>query len=168
MEGKNKIKSPTVDKKELLMVLPYYGNLSEKIRIQLVRLFSQAYPQINLRLVFRTTVRITSMFNFKDQIPKRLKSHVIYGVYCNACDSSYVGKTKRHLEVRFKEHLNIRKPTAVTEHMMETNHNFCFEDVKILEKGTTDTELLIKESLTCKELKPILNNNVASFPLELF
>mgnify|MGYP001801514406 FL=1 len=72
------------------------------------------------------------------------------------------------METRFKEHMNVRKPTAVTEHMMTYDHPFLFDDVKILANGKSDIELLIKESLTCKKLKPSLNNNAASFPLELF
>ena len=150
--------SPTVDQKEFLMVLPYHGKLSENLRVQLVRLFNKAYPQINLHLVFRTTFRIMNMFNFKDVIPKRLNSHVVYGINCNVCNSSYGCKTKRHLETRFKEHLNIHLPTAVTEHMMASNHQFRFEDVKILERGKTDIELLIKESLTYKKQNLIFNN----------
>ena len=35
--------SPSVDKKELLMVLPYHGKLSENLRVQLVRLFNKSY-----------------------------------------------------------------------------------------------------------------------------
>ena len=61
-----------------------------------------------------------------------LNSHVVYGIYCNVCDSSYVGKTKKHLEIRFKEHMNVRLPTAVTEHIMASNYQFCFEDLKLL------------------------------------
>ena len=60
------------------------------------------------------------------------------------------------------------KPTAVTEHIMTYDYPFLFDDVKILANGKWDIELLNKESLTCKKLKPSLNNNVGSFPLELF
>ena len=60
------------------------------------------------------------------------------------------------------------EPTAVTEQFMETEHAVLFDNVKILTNGKTDKELLIKESLFVKKLKPNLNNNVASYPLELF
>ena len=42
---------------------------------------------------------------------------IVYGVYCTGCPKFYVGKTKRHLEKRFKEHKDLRKQTAVTKHL---------------------------------------------------
>lgn len=159
----------TVPKKELLLVLPYLGHEgSRKLNRNLTSLISKVYPQVDLRFCFRTTVRIANLFRFKDTIPKRFKSFVVYGVHCTDCDAFYVGKTKRHLITRFKEHTDVRKPTAVTEHVMRNNHNVIFDDVEVIEQGKTDKELLIKESLTVKRLKPVMNNNVASFPLEIF
>ena len=69
---------------------------------------------------------------------------------------------------RFKEHRDVRKPSAVTEHLMFTGHDVTIDNVKIYGQGKFDRELLIKESLIIKSLKPDLNDNVASFPLELF
>ena len=151
------------------MVLPYLGHDSSfKLKKSLVSLFSKAYPQVDLKIVFRTTLRIANLFRYKDIIPKRLKSFIVYGVYCTDCDACYVGKTKRHLITRFKEHTDVRKPTAVMDHVMNNNHNVIFDDVKILCQGISDKELLIKESLTVKKMKPIMNMNVTSFPLEIF
>ena len=76
------------------------------------------------------------MFRYKDTIiPKRFKSFVVYGVHYTDCNAMYVGKTKRHLITRFIEHTDIRKLTAVTDHMMRNNHNSIFDDVKIFEQG---------------------------------
>ena len=151
------------------MILPFLGHqTSEKLKKSMLSLISTAYPQVELKVIFRTTCRIADLFRYKDCIPKRLKSYVVYGVYCTDCNASYMGKTKRHLSIRYKEHTDIRKPTAVTEHLSQTNHDVTFDNVKILGRGRTDNELLIKESLIVKKLKPILNNNVTSFPLELF
>ena len=109
-----------------------------------------------------------NMFTFKDLIPKRLKSFVVYRVHCTNCNANYIGKTKRHVATRFKEHCHPRNPTAVTEHIMSTGHEAMIEDVKILANGKTDKELLIKESLYVKKISPNLNSNVKSYPLELF
>ena len=65
----------------------------------------------------------------------------MYGVHCTDCDACYVGKTKRHLITRFREHIDARKPTAVTDHVMQNNHNVVFDDVKILVYGKSDREL---------------------------
>ena len=87
----------------------------------------------------------------------------MYGVHCINCDSLYVGKTKRHLITRVKEYTDVRKPIALTENFARNSHNIIFDDVKVIERGKTD-----RESLTVKRLKPEMNNNVASFPLEIF
>ena len=92
----------------------------------------------------------------------------LYMEYTAQIVSFYVGKTVRHLQTRFKGHMDIKKPTAVTEHRMKTNHVIREDDVKILETGKSDIKLLIKKSLTCKKLKPNLNSNVTLYPLELF
>jgi len=136
-------KLQTVPKLEVMMMLPFHGLISEKLRRNLTNLFKDAYPQVSLKIL-------------------------VYGVHCTDCPAVYVGKTKRHLGKRFKEHLDVRKPSAVTEHLMRTNHSTNLESVKVLATGKSDTELLIKESLTIKRLKPVLNNQVASYPLEMF
>ena len=79
-----------------------------------------------------------------------------------------MGKTKRHVATRYREHCNPERPTAVTRHILDTEHDVSLEDMKVLENGKTDEELYIKESLIIRELKPDLNENVSSYPLELF
>ena len=121
-----------------------------------------------LKIIFRTTFRVTNLFKIKDIIPKRLHSNVVYRVDCTNCDSKYIGKTKRHFETRFKEHLDPRKPTAVTDHMLRNNHNTSIDNVQFIARAKSDKELLIKESLLVKKLSPELNNNVSSYPLNVF
>ena len=93
---------------------------------------------------------------------------MVYGVHCTNCDSFYVGKTKRHVQTRFKEHRDPRKQSAVMEHLIRTGHDVSIDNLKIYENGKFDKELLIKESLVIKNLQPDMNENVASYPLELF
>ena len=159
----------TVERKEMLLILPFHGSvLSNRLRKNLQSLFSKAYPQTVLKIIFRTTFRVTNLFMLKDKIPKRFKSHVVYRVECTDCGSEYVGKTKRHMETRFKEHNDPRKPTAVTEHILRNNHHVSMDNVDFIARAKTDKELLIKESLLVKRLSPVLNNNVSSYPLNVF
>lgn len=157
-----------VPKKEVLLILPYLGSMSESFERNITSLIHSAFKQVKLRIVFRTTCRMANMFKFKDIIPKRLSSRLVYGVYCTECPAFYVGKTMRHLEKRFAEHRDLRKPTAVTNHMTSNGHGFLFSDVKILTKGNHDTQLLIKESLVIRKLRPPLNETASSYPLEMF
>ena len=84
---------------------------------------------------------------------------MVYGTRYSGCNDFYVGKTKRHLTTRFKEHKDLRNSSAVTQHIKTTGHDVLFDDVKILANGKTDLELLIKETLIIKQLKPTLNAN---------
>ena len=51
---------------------------------------------------------------------------------------------------------------------MKYEHRITIDDMNIITYGKNDKELLIKESLVVKNHKPVLNNNVKSYPLELF
>ena len=95
---------------------------------------------------------------------------IVYGMHCTNCNSFYVGKTKRHVATRYKEHCNPEKPSAVTTHIMTENHDFSIDNMKVLHNSNyrIDEELYIKETLIIRDLKPDLNEHVSSFPLELF
>ena len=77
----NKIfkKAPTeliAPKRLVIFSLPYTGLHSIQIRKQIIKLFSPAYPHIQLRCIFRPVQRLSSFFRFKDRIPLGLRSHV--------------------------------------------------------------------------------------------
>ena len=160
----------TVEKKDVLLILPYLGSLSDNLEKSVKSIVHSAYNQVNLKVVFRTSFRIKHLFQLKDVIPKRLKSKVVYGIHCSGCEDFYVGKTKRHLITRFNEHTDFRNTSAVTRHLIDTDHVVNLDDVKILAIGNSDdeNELYIKETFVIKQLKPSLNATVKSFPLEMF
>jgi hypothetical protein len=49
--------------------LPYTGNHAIQIRQQLHKLFSSAFPQVQLRVIFKPICRLSNFFHFKDRIP---------------------------------------------------------------------------------------------------
>jgi len=79
---------------EVLMTLLYHGLISEKLNRNISKLFQDAYPQVSLKIVYKTTNRLTNLFTFKDTIPLRLISHLVYGVHCTDCPAVYTRKTK--------------------------------------------------------------------------
>ena len=93
----------SVSKKVLYFSLPYTGKHSLQIRTQISRLCSSAYPHLNIRFVFRPTLRLSHLFSFKDKIP--LRSCVVYSFKCRFCPASYLGQTVRQLHTRVSEHL---------------------------------------------------------------
>ena len=113
----NKIfeKSPTeliAPKRVVVFLLPYTGLHSIKIRKQIIKLFSSAYPHIQLRCIFRPVQRLSSFFRFKDRIPLGLRSRVVYKFKCQCCDALYFGETIRHLHTRISEHMGISACTG--------------------------------------------------------
>jgi len=74
----------------------------------------------------------------KDREPRLSNNNVIYKISCNDCDATYVDQTKRQLKTRFKEHKNnIRqnhsKHSVVSEHIINFNHAFDWENVQIMD-----------------------------------
>ena len=169
--------SSTVPKKIVYFCLPFTGSHSLQIRTQISRLCSAAYPHLNVRFVFRSSTRLSSFFPFKDKVPKFLRSGVVYLFKCRCCSASYVGQTTRHLHTRVSEHLGISpitgKPSSnppmssIFSHLKTTGHNASFDDFQILSSCSHDCELMINESLLISNLKPTLNVQGNSIPLNL-
>ena len=119
--------SHSVPKKVVYFSLPFTGTHSLHIRTQISRLCSSAFPQLNIRCVFRPTQRLSHLFTFKDRIPKGLRSCVVYQFQCRCCSASYVGQKVRHLHTRVSEHLGISaltgkassnpKPSSILQHL---------------------------------------------------
>ena len=49
-------------------------------RVSLPFFVQSAYNQIDFKVVFKTTRRLSDLFRIKDSIPKRFKSSVVYGI----------------------------------------------------------------------------------------
>ena len=167
----------TVPKKIIYFWLPFKGSHSLQIRTQITRLRSASYPNLNIRFVFRSSTRISSFFPFKDKVPKFLRCGVVYLFKCRCCSASYVGQTTRHLHSRVSEHLGISpmtgKPSSSTpmfsifSHLKTAGHTAGFDDFEILSSCSDDCELIIHQSLLVPKLKPTLNVQENSIPLNL-
>ena len=164
-------------KKVLYFCLPYTGSHSLQIRTQISRLCSSAFPHLNIRFIFRPTLRLSQLFTFKDKIPKALRSCVVYSFKCRCCSASYLGQTVRHLHTRVSEHLGVSPLTghkrsnpvsySILSHLNHTGHTACLDDFKILSSCSSPDELLIRESLLISKFKPSLNTQGSSVPLFL-
>ena len=168
----------TVPKKQLLIILPFLGKLSSKLKQQVANCFKSSLPQCEVKIIFKSTNRLSSLFTYKDVIPKDLQSNLIYKFTCGNCNVTYYGKTERHFKVRLSEHLGLSpltgkrvsncKPSAVSDHLLSSCHDSDINDFSILTKANNGFKLLIKESLLISRDSPVLNRNVSSIPLQLF
>ena len=107
----------------------------------------------------RGKLMYVQMVPFKDNIKeKHSQSHVVYKFTCETCKQSYIGKTKRILLLRVKEHLNPKKESAIQTHLKEhPTHVFKAENIEILDKATSDFKLRLKEELHIVTHKPEIN-----------
>ena len=167
----------TAPKKELFIILPYLGTMSSNLKRKLKICFRNSLPQCNIKIIFKSTNRLSNLFRFKDVIPKELQSHLVYKFSCGNCNVTYYGKTERHIKVRSGEHLGVSpltgkrvacKQSAVSDHLLLENHNCDFNDFTTLCRDNNGFRLSIKESLLISRDSPVLNKNIASIPLLLF
>ena len=97
----------TVEKKTLILSLPYLGDVSLQTRTKLRKSFKGILNCCKLQIVFKSQRKLANVFWFKDHLPFDLVSCVVYKHTCGRCNSSYYGETDRHLNVRSGEHIGI-------------------------------------------------------------
>ena len=169
---------PTAPKKELLVVLPYLGTFSLNLRKRFYNLVSKSLPKCNMKVIYQSKNRLSSIFKCKDTIPLHLHSHLIYKLHCSNCNITYYGEGERHLKIRAGEHIstspltrktgNNNKKSSVKDQCFFSGHLFSFEDCTVLNDESHNFKWLIKESLLVTKDKPLLNKQVKSLKLELF
>ena len=171
----------TVPKKELMMILPFLGTTSFKVKNELIRTFRKIVPFCSLKIVFKTSRRLSSCFLFKDRFPKSLLSGVIYKYTCAECNLSYIGCTKRFWEKRLEEHIHVSALTGkplqggmIYAPLQHVRSDACAarkisrEDFSIIGNEKDKYLVQLKESILIKTSRPRLNGNTTSVPLALF
>ena len=167
----------TVEKRKVVIALPYLGPLSILLRRNLVRLVHKFYPSVELRVVYRRGYRISNMFSVKDKFPLACRSMCVYYICCSNCGPSeaYIGKTVNTVHERFHArgtgHLcPTNTDSALLKHISESgdsNCSFNFEDIKILETGRYDEQIRYIESILLKYDKQNLNTCDRSIKLNI-
>ena len=173
-----KEKVPTVERKCLLLVLPYLGVISLQTRTKLQQALKGVLNCCKLEIAFKCQTKLSNSFRFKDPIPRDLISGVVYKFQCGPCNESYYGKSTRHLDIRSGKHIDVSpltgkkvKPinnSAVRDHLLYCNYLPSFDNFSILSHENKKFLLEIKKSLLIMRDKPSLNRNISSAPLYLF
>ena len=172
----------TVPKKEVTIVLPFLGTSSYNVKKQLTETYRKLLPFCKLRIVFKTSCRMSSFFSFKDKFPKSLLSGIIYKYTCANCNVSYIGCTIRYWEKRLEEHTHISALTgkplsgcqvfAPLQHVKTARCNpsgprVSRDEFEIIGHEKNRYLLQVKESVLIKRYNPELNGTIASVPLYL-
>ena len=173
-----KVNVPIVEKKRLLLVLPYLGIISWQTRTKLQQALKGILNCCKLAIVFKCQTRLSHSFRYKDLIPKNLISGAVYKFQCGLCNQFYYGKSIRHLDVRCGEHIRVSpltgkkiKPSnnsAICDDLLQYKFLPSFDNFSVLAHENKKYLLEIKESLLIMRDKPSLNRNINSAPLYLF
>ncbi|KAG5321378.1 IPYR pyrophosphatase, partial [Pseudoatta argentina] len=88
----------------------------------------------------------------KDKLNFLSNQNVVYKISCDDCEASYVGQTKRRLSTRLQEHIsdikkNTGSPTVITDHRINFDHNFKWNDVRILDCESSYNKRLVSEMI---------------------
>ena len=166
----------TVRRQEVLMILPYLGHMFIALKRDIIKLVRKFYPAVDLRIIFKRGFQLSTMFNFRDRLPLKCSSGVVYSINCKKCGQSvaYIVKTKNTLYERVygsNGHLNPRTANSpLLNHMCSSLDNECgfeFDSIRILDSSSVDYRLRIIESVYLKYKKQTLNTQEYSFPLKL-
>ena len=93
----NKMNSVLETKK--IISIPFYEKISENVK----RIISKH----NINIIFRVDSKLNKIIKLgKDVLEKSEMSNVVYKLECISCDQTYVGQTKRLLNIRREENKN--------------------------------------------------------------
>ena len=167
------VTTTTVAKQTIYLSFPYLGYISEKIKDEINSLTHKRFPHLNLKIVFRNTFSIGSIFKHKEKLSKPLCSGIIYKYECLICKDQYIGSTIRQFQCRVSEHRGISPRTnqpvsapsfsAIRQHHFDTGHILKSDSFSIIDKAT-QYNLRTLEALHIAKSKPKLNTGL---PVEL-
>ena len=93
---------------------------------------------------------------------RHISNRRVYHIKCLACDADYIGKTKRILIHRIKEHKKIESSACAAHMVTNPGHHMDFENINIIDQASNDMKLKIKELLHIIQKKPKLNKQLSS------
>lgn len=120
--------------------ISFHPGLSDKLANQ--------FRKHNIKMVPSSNNKLSKFLtNIKDKIPPLAKSGV-YEIKCNDCDKKYIGSSKRQIQTRFKEHLNLKNidKSAIANHIFETNHKITIDNLSLLHEVRDNRKIEIVES----------------------
>ena len=109
--------------------------------------------------MFKSPLKLSKFFCFKDRVPNYLTSGAIYQCKRGSCNATYIGKSIRHCKDRY---------SAVGDHILQHQHDIGLDDFSIIAKEKINYILEIKESLVILRDKPSLNKTIYTTPLYLY
>ena len=89
-----------MERKRLLLVLPYLGVISLQTRTKLQQAIKGVLNCCKLEIALKCQTKLSNSFRYKDPITKDLISGVVYKFQCSLFNESYYGESIRDLDIR--------------------------------------------------------------------
>ena len=155
----------------IFLRLPFIGHHSTHLEKELKTFYHRHLSDmVNLNVIHKT-FSIGDLFRHKENQPLMYRNNVVYKLTCS-CGSTYIGQTRRNLQLRMNEHnpkFKHTQETDVTKHLLENpGHTINFDQPQILTSACNTKELLIKETILIQQEKPDINVDLTSIPLYIF
>jgi len=138
-------------------------------RAVLLSLIIPIIKKYGFNIAFSIPVTLNSFIKCgKDSLDSMSQHGVVYKITCHDYDASYVGQTKRQLRTRIKEHVSdINKksgsPSVISEHRRNFNHEFEWDNVKIIDNELSYQKRIISEMVHIKKQQHGLNKLPMSY-----
>ena len=140
----------TVEKKLLVLVLPFLGSTSFQTWIKLKKSLKNTLNYCKLQIVFKIKTRLSNTFHFKDWTPKDLTSGVVYKFQYGLCIKTYYGQcvsehigispfTKKQVKMIPSENFGIIKGKPRQKPKPNSSHFWVSNLAKFLELHQTSS-----------------------------
>jgi hypothetical protein len=135
--------------------VPFFPSISVK--------FKNIFRQSDTHLSYYSINKLNKFIKVqKDPLPRFSTSNVVYKICCRDCDASYVGQTGRQLKTRISEHRlhinrNCSTHSVITDHRVQNNHDFNWDNVEILDHERFYHKRLVSEVLYISQQRLGLN-----------
>ena len=176
--GQPEVLNFDVPKPIVLFPTYYLGVVSKTVSEELNSLMCRFYPQIRLRIIYKSLATIGSGFKLKDKMPEDCMSCIIYQYKCDSCNAIYIGKTEQNFRCRISQHMGVSFRTGVKlstpvqsdirDHCLKHRKHINISNFSIIDKTFQKSELLSLESLHQKTKKPSIGIMTQSTPLAMF
>ena len=163
-----------------IVMFPVYflGNASKRLSTEMTTLMERYYPQIRLRIIYKSLDRIGNRFKIKDSTPKDCMSCLVYKYTCESCNAFYIGKTEQHLRSRISQHMGVSDRTGssmstpvhsdIRDHCLKHGQEINYDNFTIIDRTFLKSELCTLESLYQKSLKPNIGTHTQSTQLLMY
>ena len=148
----------------ILIELPYCAE-NERLSKHFIRKI-KTFLEVDFTIVIKwVTRKIRTLFRLKSKNP-HLACKIYQGV-CDVCEMTYIGETKRNVEVRWEEHNDPKGKSEPASHLKNNpTHSFTWSVFMNASQNTRVRKNL--EASVVAFLKPKLNNQLESKKLVLF